>query len=80
MNNFFKLYESVIGIINQAFVVIITLAVLGFTWGIVKILFNPDNENIKKEGKSYMLYGVIILFVMTSVWGLVNILSATLGI
>ena len=80
MNNFFSLYEQIINIINRAVGVVIGLAVLAFCWGVVKILFNPDNENLKKEGKGYMLYGIITLFVMTSVWGLVNILSATLGV
>lgn len=80
MNSFFSLYEQIINIINRAVSVVIALAVLGFAWGIVKVLFNPDNEHIKKEGKSYMLYGIITLFVMTSIWGLVNILSSTLTI
>ena len=80
MNSFFQLYEQIIGIINTATVVLISLAVLGFMWGIVRILFNPGNENIKKEGKAYMLYGIITLFVMTSVWGLVNLLSSIITV
>lgn len=72
-NSFFSLFEYIITLINTVISVIIALAVLGFMWGVVKILFNPENEIVKKEGRSFMLYGLVTLFVMTSVWGLVNI-------
>lgn len=77
-NNFFSLFKYTIDLINSTISVVIALAVLGFMWGVVKILFNPENEIVKKEGRSFMLYGIFTLFVMTSVWGLVNILSQSL--
>ena len=79
-NTFFSLFENLIGLMNLTISVIISLAVLGFMWGVVKILFNPTNEIAKKEGRSFMLYGVLTLFVMTSVWGLVNILNGTITV
>lgn len=77
-NTFLTLFSSTIGIINSLIYILIGLAVIGFMWGIVKILFNPENEIAKKEGRSFMLYGVLTLFVMTSMWGLVNILNGTI--
>jgi hypothetical protein len=53
----------------------IGLAVFGFFWGIVKILFNRENAIAKAEGRNYMLYGIILLFVMSSVWSLVYFLK-----
>jgi hypothetical protein len=40
----------------------------------------PSTPQGKRAGRTIMLYGVIVLFVMVSVWGLVNILRATFGI
>lgn len=61
--------------IVQALVpLLIGVAVLVFCWGIVVYLFTGDKE----KGKSVMISGVIALFVMTSVWGLVGILRTTL--
>ena len=74
---FFTLFDKIIEIMGLAVTVVISLAVVGFMWGIVKILFNPENEIAKKEGRSFMLYGVFTLFVMTSVWGLVRIVRTT---
>ncbi len=77
---FFSLFDSLLDLINQAIYVVIALAVFGFMWGIVKILFNSDNEIAKKEGRSFMIYGILTLFVMTSFWGLINILNGTISV
>jgi hypothetical protein len=79
-STFFSLFEKTLDLINMTMYVIIALAVFGFMWGIVKILFNSDNEVAKKEGRAFMLYGVVTLFVMTSVWGLVYLLRQTFAI
>jgi hypothetical protein len=57
-----------------------TLAVVGFIWGIIQYFLNPDNEEKRKAGKSFMIWGLIALFVMVSIWGLVGVLSNTFGI
>ena len=37
-------------------------------------------ERKKEKGKQFMLWGVIALTVMVSVWGLVGVLSSTFGV
>ncbi len=77
-NTFFTLFEKLQLIIGKLVTIIVALAVIGFLWGIVKILFSSDNAVAKKEGRSFMLYGIIVLFVMTSMWGLVKLLEKTI--
>jgi hypothetical protein len=79
MDNIFSLYRTVMSLINQAIYLIIGLAVLGFLWGIVKLILNLSNAQAKQEAKTYMLYGIITIFIMTSAWGIVNILTVTLS-
>ncbi len=62
---------------NAVIPLLIGLAVTAFVYGIIQFFLNPDNEEKRKAGKSYMLWGVIALFVMVSFWGLVGILSDT---
>jgi hypothetical protein len=57
-----------------------TLAVVGFIWGMIQFYLNPDNEEKRKKGKSFMIWGIVALFVMISMWGLVGVLSNTFGI
>jgi hypothetical protein len=68
------LLRSIHTLISLTIPVLIALGVLAFMWGIVLYLFKPDKE----DGKKFMLWGIIALFVMTSVWGLVGILRGTL--
>jgi hypothetical protein len=52
-----------------------------FVWGVVKFFFiNADEEAKRAQGKQYMIWGIIALAVMLSIWGLVSILGATFGI
>jgi hypothetical protein len=56
------------------------LATVAFIWGIIQFYLNPDNEEKRKKGKSFIIGGLIGLFVMISMWGLVGILTNTFGV
>ncbi|MCE9628565.1 MAG: hypothetical protein K8Q91_01040 [Candidatus Vogelbacteria bacterium] len=63
----------VVPIIN----LLLALAVLVFFWGLVKYLYKGDNDAERTKGKSLMAFGIIGLFVMVSVWGIVGLLTGT---
>ena len=56
------------------------LALLGFLWGAAQFIFKADNEEARKKGSQKMIYGIIALFVMISVWGLVKVITTTFGV
>lgn len=57
---------------------VFTLALLFFFYGVVKYIWS-EGQN-KAEGKQIMIWGVIALFVMSSVWGLVRFIQGELNI
>lgn len=68
-------------IISQSLIpLLIAVAVVAFIWGVIIMVINPDNEDKKKQGKSFMIWGIIALFVIVSIWGLVALLSNTIGL
>lgn len=71
--------QKVSELIQNTVPVLIGLAVLVFIFGILKYVVARDPES-QKEARGVILWGIIILFVMTSVWGLVNLLGDTLGL
>ena len=77
---FYSFFENSIQIMNSIIYILIALAVFGFIWGIVRFLFSKDNAIAKKEARAFMMYGILTLFVMTSFWGLVNILVQTVEV
>lgn len=70
------------GIINNSIIpLIFALATVMFVWGIVQFfILGADDVEKRKQGKQFLIWGIIALTVMLSVWGLVNILGATFGI
>lgn len=59
---------------------LLTLAMVLFIWGIIQFFLSAENEEKRKKGKTFMMWGLISLFVMISMWGIVNIFSHTFGI
>lgn len=60
--------------------VAVSLALLTFIWGLIKYLWRLDNEEARKQGKSLMTYGILALFVMVSIWGIVIFIGRSIGI
>lgn len=72
---------SLIGCLFRSIIpLLVTAAVIVFIYGVVNYIRNADSADQRKEGGMFMLYGVIALFVMVSIWALVGILGATLGV
>ncbi len=53
----------------------VTLAIVIFFWGLIKYLMNAGEE--KAAGLQLMFYGVIAIFVMVSIWGIIRVLQNT---
>lgn len=81
INNISELFNLGTCIISKSVIpLLLAIAVLAFIWGIIILVMNPDSEDKKNQGKKFMLWGIIALFVIISVWGLVAVLTNTLGI
>ncbi len=52
---------------------------IGLSYGVVMYFVNSDNEKKREEIKGYLLWGVIGITVAFGLWGIVAILSDTLG-
>lgn len=74
--------QSILSLINQVVVpLIFTLAFLTFIWGIFNyFIFGGDDVTKQESARSFMLYGLLGMVVLFSVWGLVSILLNTFGL
>jgi len=75
LSSFIKFLSDIL--VKGIIPLLVGLAVAAFIYGIIQYFLNPDNEEKKKAGKSYLLWGIISLFIMVSFWGIVNILKNT---
>lgn len=57
--------------------VIFGLALVAILWTGAKLILHADNERERAENVNMLIWGIVILFVMVSIWGLVNLLKNT---
>jgi membrane protease YdiL (CAAX protease family) len=69
--------DYVLYLAGRALPLLILAALVLLLFGIVRTFFFNSDEGKRAEGKSFVLWGIIALFVMVSVWGLVNILRGS---
>jgi hypothetical protein len=76
--------ESIIGKLKGWIILLIPIVIgiglLYFLWGIAMFIANSGDEKGRQEGKSKMIWGVLAMFVMVSIWGLVGLLSSSLDV
>ena|SRR3989344_7409752 len=73
-----SILQRVAGIINVLTVIVVAIALLYFLWGLSQYILKAGEE--KDKGRDMMIWGIIALFVMVSVWGLVRVLSNTFNV
>ena len=66
-------------VINNSIIpFIFAIATVMFIWGVVQFfILGADEEAKRTQGKQFIIWGVVALTVMLSVWGLVSILGNT---
>lgn len=61
--------------LNALIGLFITLAIVIFFWGLIKYLMEAGEK--KAEGLQIMMYGILAIFVMVSIWGIIRLLQST---
>ena len=62
------------------FPIVFAIAMIYFFWGVAKYILAAGDPKAAAEGKSIMIYGIIALAVMASVYGLINFLQTTFNV
>jgi len=72
--------ETVVaGIIKPVIILLVSLAVLLFIYGVIMNVISEGGQK-KESAKMYMVWGIVGLFVIVSMWGIVAFLRNTLGL
>jgi uncharacterized membrane protein YidH (DUF202 family) len=75
-----SLAESFGELVTLLIPIVMGLAVLVFFWGLVKYISSTSDESSKLDGKNLMIWGMIALFVMVALWGILGWFQAQLGL
>lgn len=55
-------------------------ALIAFFWGLAQFLFSGEAAENRQKGINIMMMGILSMFVMVSIWGIVALLQRSLGI
>lgn len=76
MNEATKLINNIKAyILNPIIGFMFAVAVVMFIYGIVEYIYGADNEDKRKDGQRHMIWGIIGMFVMIGVYGILNVLA-----
>mgnify|MGYP007099649453 CR=1 FL=1 len=71
---------EVVGIINILIPIMIGLAVIFFFWGLSLTILNSNKPEGRKNGRSFMLWGILALFILFTFSIFVGLISSELEI
>lgn len=76
---FAELVAFFLALINQIIPLIFALAFIFLAWKVVDTwIIHADDETKREEGKVIVVTGVFVFVIMFSIWGILNVLEASL--
>ncbi|MFA6006255.1 MAG: hypothetical protein WC764_00810 [Candidatus Paceibacterota bacterium] len=72
-----SILNNIRGIFSIIVPLCVGLALIYFIYGLAEYILVSGEASKKEEGRMRMVWGTIAMFVIISVWGLVNLLQAT---
>jgi len=75
----FSLADDLLGFAATIYPLVTLAAVLAFFWGLAKFIWNSGDEKKRDEGKGVMTWGVIALFILVTIWGIIGFLQRSFG-
>ena len=66
-------------IINPIILLLFVLALLYFIWGVARYVIKADSDEQREQGKQHMIWGIVGMFIMVAVYGIIAIIKNTIG-
>ncbi len=78
MQSVINFVNVIVDLIIQPIVVLLMVAALVyFIWGVALFILNAGDDKKREELKQHLLWGVIGFFIMVSVLGILQVVTAT---
>ncbi|KKT56395.1 MAG: hypothetical protein UW81_C0017G0028 [Candidatus Giovannonibacteria bacterium GW2011_GWC2_44_9] len=67
-------------ILNRIIPILMIIATIVFLWGVIRYITASGEEEKLAEGRRFIVFGLIGLFVMVAIWGVVRALVSQFGV
>lgn len=65
---------------NYVYYLLMTLVLVVFFWGLARFILSAGDERGRTNGRSMMLWGIVGIFVLVSLWAIVYFFTGSLGL
>ncbi|MEX1027103.1 MAG: hypothetical protein WD049_03715 [Candidatus Paceibacterota bacterium] len=76
---FAEVIGEILSILGVVFPLLSVAAVALFFWGLAKYVFQAGNEGAVQQGKFMMTWGILAIFVLFSIWGILAFFYGEFG-
>lgn len=67
-------------VLQQVIPILLLVGTIVFLWGVITYLTAGPDEEKQAYGKYLIVYGLVGLFIMVAIWGIVRVLTSTFGV
>lgn len=66
-------------IVNPMIVILSALAFAWFMYGVTRFILMKDNDQERANGKKHIIFGILALVIIFSIWGILSTLGGSVG-
>lgn len=70
-----NIIDGTLTIVDILVPMVVTAGLIVFFWGVIKFISQADDPRAREQGKMLMIWGIIGLFVMVSIFGIIAIIN-----
>lgn len=67
-------------LVNPALYLLLAIAVVIFIYGIIEMMAGAANDKKREDGRRHLMWGIIGLFIMLGVWGIISIIEDSIAL
>jgi hypothetical protein len=71
-NDLHALMQIIINLLAKAMGVFYAAAIAAFFWGVALFVFNAQDDKKQENGRQWMKWGIIALFILITLWGIMG--------
>lgn len=66
-------------VINPLIAILFAAGFAWFLWGVARFIWKSEDEQERAQGKKNMIWGLVGMFIMVSVFAIVGLIADTIG-
>ncbi|QQG42796.1 MAG: hypothetical protein HYW15_01130 [Candidatus Giovannonibacteria bacterium] len=67
-------------VLNRVIPILMIVATIVFLWGVIRYVTAGGDEEKLADGRRFIIFGLVGLFVMIAIWGVVRAIVAQFGV